>query len=139
MTLIQSTGRYSTMLNPSASSLPFLKKVQGLVMDDMCNIFSVSLSSGTYSTSVTKTRTLVVSGVACGIQLTNGQIVQRGEIRFVDYDCMLRVQSDLTVKMTYEFDLIDKGNTVISGTFIPASQPVVNSSVQKIKLKRIIP
>jgi hypothetical protein len=127
------------MLNPSASSLPFLKKVQASVMDDMCNIYSVTLSSGTYSTSVTKTRTLVVSGVACGIQLTNGQIVQRGEIRFVDYDCMLRVQSDLSVKMSYEFDLIEKGDTIISGSFIPASQPVVNSSVQKIKLKRIVP
>jgi hypothetical protein len=116
-----------------------LKKVQGLVMDDLCNIFSVALSSGTYSTSVTKTRTLVASGTPCGIQLSNGQIVQRGEVRFVDYDCMLRVQSDLTVKMSYEFDLIEKGNTIISGSFLPASQPVVNSSVQKIKLKRIVP
>lgn len=127
------------MPNPSTFALGFLKQQQISVMDDLCNVFSVALSSGTYSTSVTKTRTLVVSGVPCGIQFTNNQIIQRGEIRFVEYDVMLRVQSDLTVKMTYEFDLIDKGNTIISGTFIPTSQPVVNSSVQKIKLKRIIP
>ena len=115
-----------------------MKATQAETMDDLCNIYSVTLSSGTYSTQATKTRTLVASGTMCGILLTNGQIVQRGEIRFVDYDCMLRVQSDLSVKLTYEFDLIDKGNTMISGSFIPASQPVVNSSVQKIKLKRIV-
>ena len=121
------------------SVLSFLKAAQSSVMDDLCDIYSVSYSSGTYSTQSTKARTLVASGVACGILLTNGQVVSRGEIKFVEYDAVLRIVDGQTILSNYEFDLVQKGDTQISGTFKVWSQPKVNSSVQKVLLQRVVP
>lgn len=120
-------------------NLGSLAKAQLSVMDDLCNIYRVTTVSGTYGTSTRSVRTLLVSGVACGIQLTNGQIVQRGQVQFVDYDAVLRLRDTQTILTTDEIELIEKGDFVISGTFKPNSQPIVNSSVQKIRLKRQTP
>lgn len=112
-----------------------LKKVQNLVMDDLCNIYNVTRSSGTYGNNV-ETRAYSYSGTACGIRLTNGQIMVRGQVQFVDYDCILRIADTVVVHEDDEIDLVEKGVFVISGTFKPYSAPVVNSSVQHITLKR---
>lgn len=120
-------------------NLARLKKHQADVMDDKCVIYHVSFSSGTYSTKATETRTLFASGVACGVKFTNNQVVQHGQAMFVEYDAVLRVSSDRPIAMTDEILLVEKGEFVISGTFKPFSQPVVNSTVQKIQLKRVVP
>jgi hypothetical protein len=122
----------------SRQTLFRLQSVQADTMDDRCNIIHVSLSSGTYGNSL-ETRTLFMSNVPCGIEFTGGKIVQRGEMQFVDYDCLLRIADDIPVQMNDEIALIEKGEFLISGTFKPYSAPVVNSSVQKIQLKRQAP
>lgn len=118
--------------------LSVIKNTQISAMDDLCNIYSVSFASGTYG-NTTKTRTLLASGVACGIELTNGQVMVRGQVQFVEYDAILRVVDGQTILDSYEFDLIEKGDFVISGTFKPWSQPKVNSTVQKVLLQRVVP
>lgn len=120
-------------------NLSRLKQVQAAVMDDLCHIYRVSRSSGTYSTQITETRTLVHSGTPCGIQFTNGQTVRGGQVQFVEYDAILRVVDGITVLMTDEIELVEKGEFQISGTFKPFSHPKVNSSVQKVQLKRQVP
>jgi hypothetical protein len=112
-----------------------LKKVQASVMDDLCNIYRITTVSGTYG-NVTSQRTLYASGVACGIRMTNGTIVERGQVRFVDYDAMLRIVDTIPILTTDEIEPIKKGEFQISGTFKPYSAPTVNSSVQHVQLKR---
>jgi hypothetical protein len=119
-------------------NFPALKKIQRLVMDDLCSIYTVTRSSGTYGNNV-ETRAYSYSGTACGIRLTNGQIMVRGQLQFVEYDAILRVSDDVIIHEDDEIDLIEKGQFQISGTFKPYSAPVVNSSVQHITLKRQIP
>lgn len=114
-----------------------LASVQADAMNDLCNITHVTFSSGTYSTQGTETR-VMVSGVPCGIDFTNGQVVQRGQALLVDYDAILRLSASQSVLLTDEIQLVEKGEFVISGTFRPSSQPTVNSSVQKVPLVRVV-
>ena len=122
----------------SSQTLSRLQDVQADTMDDLCNVYRVSLSSGSYGNNV-ETRSLVASSVPCGIQFTNGQTKESGQVRIVDYDCILRVADGVTILMTDEIDLIEKGQFAISGTFKPFSAPTVNSSVQHVQLKRQTP
>lgn len=122
----------------NTATLQRLKNYQAETMDDRCNIVRVSFSSGTYSTQGTETRTMV-SGVACGIEFTGGQIKQGGQVLLVDYDARLRLRADQPVFITDEIQLIEKGEFIVSGTFRPYSQPVVNSTVQHVPLKRVTP
>jgi hypothetical protein len=124
------------MPKPSDAALARLQRHQNGVMDDLCCIVHVSRSSGTYSTQSTETRTMV-SGVACGIQFTNGQLKQGSQVLLIEYDAILRLPSSQPVLITDEIQLIEKGVTVISGTFRPVSYPVVSSSVQHVNLKRV--
>lgn len=125
------------MRSLSANELSRISSVQSDAMNDRCNIIHISLSSGTYSTQGTETRSMV-SGAVCGIEFTGGQIVERGQTLFVEYDAVLRVSASQPIFVTDEIQLIEKGVYVISGTFKPYSQPVVNSSVQHVLLKRQI-
>lgn len=119
-------------------NLARLQTYQASTMDDRCVVYNIALSSGTYG-NITETRTLFASGVSCGIEFTNNQIIQRGQTMFVEYDAILRVASDQPIAMTDEILLVEKGDTIISGTFKPYSYPVVNSSVQHVELKRVVP
>jgi hypothetical protein len=114
-----------------------LASVQADAMNDLCNITHLTFSSGTYSTQGTETR-VMVSGVPCGIDFTGGNVVQRGQVLLVDYDAILRLSASQSILLTDEVQLIEKGEFVISGTFKPSSQPIVNSSVQKVQLKRVV-
>ena len=122
----------------SDAELTKLQTEQADTMDDLCHIYRISSSSGTYGNTV-ETRTISLSGVACGIDFTGGKVVQRGETFFVDYDAILRIDDCVVVLMTDEIELIEKGTFAISGTFKPFSAPTVNSSVQKVQLKRQAP
>lgn len=125
--------RIETVTKPTAT----LKRLQNNVMDDLCHIHHISLSSGTYSTKSTEVRTSV-TGVHCGIQFTNGSIQSRGETLLVNYDAILRVPISHPILMTDEIELVSKADNLISGTFRPYSQPVINSSVQHVQLKRVV-
>lgn len=120
-----------------ANELSRLGLVQSEAMNDRCNIIHVTYSSGTYSTKGTESRSMV-SGVACGIQFTNGQIRQGTQALVVDYDAVLRLPASQTVLLSDEIELVEKGDYLISGTFKPYSQPVVSSSVQHVQLKRVV-
>ena len=126
------------MRKQSASELGRLASVQAEAMNDSCSIYRIALVSGTYG-NVNETRTLYLSGTPCGIQFTGGQVIQRGELTFVDYDVVLRLPDTVTIQVTDEIDLVEKGNFVVSGTFNVHSQPTVNSSVQHVNLKRQTP
>jgi hypothetical protein len=110
-------------------------------MDDLCNIIHVSRGSGTFGTHSTYTRT-VVSGIHCGIEFP--QNIERNlrqgteQLLLMDYDCILRVAPDQTIPLTSEIELVEKGEILISGTFRPVNLPTVNSSVQKVQLKRVV-
>jgi hypothetical protein len=125
------------MPNPSDAALNRLKQHQNDVMDDRCNIVHITRSSGTYSTQSTETRSMV-SGVACGIQFTNGQMRQGSQVLVVDYDAVLRLPASQTILLSDEVQLIEKGDYLISGTFKPTSYPTVSSSVQRVLLKRTV-
>lgn len=114
-----------------------LADVQADVMNDICNIHHISFSSGSYSTKSTETRTSV-TGVACGFHLTNGTLVQRGQTILVEYDALLRLPANIPVGIGDDIELVERGEFVVSGTFKPYSAPIVNSSVQKIELKRVV-
>lgn len=115
-----------------------LATTQQEAFNDVCHIHHLTLSSGTYSTKVTETRTSI-TGVHCGIKLTGGTIVQRGETIFVEYDAILRLPASQSVAINDDIELIEKGEFVISGTFKPYGMPVVNSSIQHVNLKRGVP
>lgn len=115
-----------------------LQYAQNNAMDDLCNIVHITRSSGTYSTQGTETR-VMVSGVACGFDFTNGQIKKGGQVLLVDYDAILRLPAAQSVLVTDEIQLSEKGAYMVSGTFRPYSQPTVNSTVQYVPIKRIAP
>lgn len=117
------------------NNLPFLTRKQNSVMEDLCHIHHISFSSGTYSTKSTEVRTSV-TGVACGVQFTGGRLVQRGETILVEYDAILRLPANQPIFMSDDIELIEKGETIVSGTFKPFAHPVVNSTVQHVQLKR---
>jgi hypothetical protein len=123
--------------SPSDATLRRLQLHQNGVMDDLCCIVHVTRSSGTYSTQSTESRTMV-SGVACGIQFTNGQLKQGAQVLLIEYDAILRLPSSQAVALTDEILLIEKGMTEISGTFRPVSYPVVSSTVQHVNIKRVV-
>ena len=125
------------MKAPSGRVLNKIQQIQADTMDDRCNIVHLTFSSGTYSTQGTETR-VMVSGVACGIDFTDGQIMERGQVLLVDYDAILRLSASQSVLLTDEIQLMEKGEFLISGTFKPSSQPVVSSSVQHVQLKRVV-
>jgi hypothetical protein len=110
-------------------------------MDDLCNIYNISRSSGTFGTHSSQTRT-IISGVPCGIDFP--QNIERNlkqgteQLLLMDYDCILRVATDQTIQLTDEIELVEKGEILISGTFRPVNLPTVNSSVQKVQLKRVV-
>lgn len=80
----------------------------------------------------------MVSGVPCGFDFTNGQLRQGSQVLLVEYDAVLRLPSNQPLLITDEVLLIEKGVTVVSGTFTPVSYPTVNSSVQKVNLRRVV-
>lgn len=123
------------MKRVSTSQIQRNQSLQTDAMDDLCHIAHITRSSGTYSTQSTETRSLV-TGVACGIQFTNGQIKQGGQVLLVDYDAVLRLPANQPIFVTDEIELVEKGEYVVTGTFRPASNPVVNNSVQRVQLKR---
>lgn len=112
-----------------------LADVQADAMNDICHIHHITFSSGTYSTKSTETRTSI-TGVACGIHFTGGQLVQRGETIFVEYDVILRLPANQPVLLDDDIELVEKGIYLISGTFKPYSMPTVNSSIQHVQLQR---
>jgi hypothetical protein len=121
----------------SGAELSRLSVEQADAMGDLCHIYHVSLSSGTYGTRTTESLT-IVSGVACGIQFTNGRTVQSGNLLLVDYDALLRLPTSVVLSMGDEVELVEKGELLVSGTFKPYVQPVINSSVQHVQLKRVV-
>ena len=120
---------------PSDAEINKLKATQEDAMADLCHIYHITLSSGTYG-NTTETRTMV-SGTACGIHFTNGQTIQRGQVLLIDYDVLLRVPLSQDIGLKDEVQLIEKGVSLVSGTFKLTSNPTVNSTVQHVQLKRI--
>ena len=102
----------------STAQLQRNQRFQLDAMDDKCHIQRITLSSGAYG-NTTEARIYIASGTVCGIEFTNGKIVQRGETQFVDYDCVLRIVDTVSVLMTDEVILVEKGEFLISGTFKP--------------------
>jgi hypothetical protein len=127
------------MRKQSASELGRLASVQAEAMNDICHIYAVSFASGTYGTKITETRTLRVSGAACGLDYADGSVMRGNGLVFVDYDVMLRLPASQVISSGDEVELIEKGAFVVSGTFVLASPPTVSSSVQHVKLKRQTP
>ena len=120
---------------PSSTEINNLKATQEDAMADVCNIYHITLSSGTYSTQGTETRSMV-SGVACGFVFTGGSTVERGQVLLIDYDVLLRIPANITVRLADEIELVEKGVTMASGTFKVTDNPTVNSTVQHVRLKR---
>lgn len=114
-----------------------LASIQTDTMQDLCNIYHVTLVSGTYSTQIRES-TVLVSGVVCGFHLTNGSVFIRGQALTVEYDAVLRITASQPIGLNDTFELVERGNFQISGSFKPFSMPVVNSSVQHVQLKRIV-
>jgi hypothetical protein len=124
------------MRTPSDPEQARLAAEQTTAMGDLCNIYAVSRSSGTYGTHETETSS-IASGVACGFYFTGGRTIQRGNLLLVDYDVLLRLPAGQVISIDYEVELIEKGQVLVSGTFRPFSQPTFNSTVQHVALKRI--
>lgn len=122
-----------TLFNPNLSAI---KNVQRRAMDDLCNIYRVSRVSGTYSDDETEIVTGTFS-LPCGIEFTSGQIKDRGQVLLVDYDAVLRLPLEPAVNVTDRIELIEKGDTVISGSFMVHAYPKFNSTVQIVQLKRV--
>lgn len=121
----------------STAELTKLQSEQSDAMQDLCHIHHISHSSGTYGTKIAENRTSV-TGVACGIDFTDGSVRQGNQVLVVDYDAILRLPASQTILLSDDIELIEKGEYLISGTFKPASQPVVTSTVQHIQLKRVV-
>jgi hypothetical protein len=113
-----------------------LKATHADSMQDLCHIQRTSMVSGTYGNSV-ETLTYAHSGTFCSFQFVNGTIRQAGQILLVDYDVTMRIPSTVTVGLRDEVTLVEKGNTMVSGTFRPSELPMVNEMVQYVKLKRV--
>ena len=125
------------MRKQTARDFARIANIQSDAMNDRCNILHITRSSGTYSTQGTETR-VMVSGVACGFWLTDGQVMERGQVLLVAYDATLRLQATQTIGLADEVQLIEKGEFMVSGTFKLSGNPTVNSSVQHVKLKRVV-
>lgn len=113
-----------------------LKDSQAESMQDVCHVQRPTMASGTYGNS-TETLVYLHSGTLCSFQFTNGSIQQAGQILLVNYDVRLRLPSTVDIRLQDEVTLVEKGNTLVSGTFRPNQLPVVNEMVQYIFLKRV--
>ena len=118
-----------------------LKQVQYEGMNDLCNIYHVSYATGTYSTDETAMLTGTFN-VECGFVFNNGSFRAfregQSDPAVLDYDVLLRVPSTQPIFLDDRIELVQKGNSLVSGTFSVASAPVVNSSVQHVLLKRVV-
>ena len=113
-----------------------LKGSQAESMQDTCHIQRPTMASGTYGNS-TETLVYLHSGTLCSFQFTNGSIREAGQILLVNYDVRLRLPSTVDIRLQDEVTLVEKGNTLVSGSFRPSQLPMVNESVQYVTLKRI--
>ena len=113
-----------------------LKSSQAESMQDTCHIHRQSMVSGTYGNNV-EVLTAYATGTMCSFQFTNGTLRQAGQVILVDYDVSLRIPSTVSIRPSDEVTLVEKGNTLVSGTFRPHGMPIVNEMVQYVKLKRI--
>lgn len=128
------------------AELTKLQSEQSFAMQDLCHIHHISRASGTYGTHSSQTRTSV-TGVACGIEfpkdlvrnLKQGNVQTSPQLLIMDYDCILRLTATQPILLTDEVELVEKGEFLISGTFRPVNPPTVNSTVQKVQLKRVVP
>lgn len=133
------------MRRQSAVELSKISAEQSAAMDDLCNIYSITRSSGTYSTQSTEVRNIRASGVACGIKFSDntfrlGRTTQSiaGDVLLIDYDVMLRLPASQVISIGDEVQLYEKGQFLVSGTFTLIAAPVVNSTVQRVGLRRTV-
>lgn len=110
--------------------LSFLQNTQKSVMDDLCNITHVYHVTGTHTTSM-------VTGVACGIEFVNSEQAVGLQGALVGYNVVLRLPVSQSLLITDTVELVRKGDQLISGTYQIAAYPEYNSTVQKIKLRRV--
>jgi hypothetical protein len=120
----------------SAAELQRLVNEQEGAFDDLCNIYSISRSSGTYGTQTTETR-VTTANIPCGFQYVNGRVREDGRALLVESDVLLRLPTSVVISMGDEVELVEKGEYTVSGTFKPAGQPTFNSTVQHVYLKRV--
>jgi hypothetical protein len=121
----------------SDGELDKLKASQAESMQDICDIYRVTYSSGTYGNNV-ETLSPVATGTLCSFQFAVGTLRQSNQVLLVDYDVMLRIPSTISVRLDDKVTLREKGNTMVSGTFSPYAPPIVNEMVQYVKLKRVV-
>lgn len=114
-----------------------LKSSQAESMQDTCHIQRVTYASGTYGNS-TESLAYIASGTLCSFQMILGTIRETNQLLLVDYDVMMRIPSTVGVRLDDLVTLVEKGNTMVSGTFAPHGQPIVNEMVQYVKLKRVV-
>ena len=113
-----------------------LATIQAQSMNDLCNVLRYTYVTGTYSDDEVE----VVTGsysVPCGINMTGGSKVERGQLLLVEYDVTLRLPLTTTLDTNDRITLVEKGNHAVSGTFELYSSPQFNSSVQIAQLKRV--
>jgi hypothetical protein len=113
-----------------------LKASQRESMQDLCHIQRVTYVSGTYGNNVEQLAYLV-SGTTCSFQFMLGTMREANQVLLVDYDVMMRIPSTIGIRLDDKVTLIEKGNTMVSGTFSPHTQPIVNEMVQYVMLKRV--
>jgi len=114
-----------------------LKSSQRESMQDVCHIYRPSYASGTYGND-TLTLTPIATGTLCSFQFAIGDLRETNQLLVVDYDVMLRLPSTIPVRLDDNVTLYEKCNTIVSGTFTPSAQPIVNEMVQYVKLKRVV-
>ena len=119
------------------AELDKLKASQAESMQDTCHIYRPSYSSGTYGNNV-ETYAPIATGTLCSFQFMLGTIRETNQLLLIDYDVMMRIPSTVGVRLNDQITLVEKGNTMVSGSFSPHGQPVVNEMVQYVKLKRVI-
>jgi hypothetical protein len=123
------------MRNQSDAELNKKKTAFASHLLDTCHIYHATMSSGTYGNDTESL--IMVSGVACSFQVGNGQIQERGQLLLVNYDATLLLPADQPVRLSDEIQLVEKGNHLVSGTFRPNAEPMVNNTYQTVFLKRV--
>jgi hypothetical protein len=120
----------------STAELERLSNEQEGAMGDLCNISSISRSSGTYGTHIKETR-VTTYNIPCGFQYTNGKMKESGQVLVAESDVLLRLPATVSLTVGDEVQLVEKGETLVSGTFALNGQPTFSSSVQHVYLKRV--
>ncbi len=113
-----------------------LKASQAESMQDTCHIYRPTYSSGTYGNNV-ETLVPYSTGTLCSFQFMNGKMSSDGQVILIEGFWSLRLPSTIPVRIDDEIVLVKKGNTMVSGTFMPSEPPVVNEMVQYLKLRRV--